>query len=298
MTDAGRDVVGPLVLGAWDDFLPLVEQVDLDRATRLPGWRAREVAVHLGVWDDYDALAGLVASARKGLAGADPDVEAPDVDAANARVTAAHRHASRAEVLGALARHRGALERYLTREPPALDGALTVGPVGPLPLLSVLLGEAYELAVHGLDLHAAGAPAPSARLLDAGLAALADVTGALAARSGVTGGATLQTPDGGWRFAAQDGGWTVAQVPGSRSGTRQAGTVVEGEAAVLLDASAGRGNPVLALARRRIAVHDMGGLLRLAPIVEAAPNVPGGPLLQVAARSLSGASGLLGRLHR
>ncbi len=129
MTDAGRDVVGPLVLGAWDDFLPLVEQVDLDRATRLPGWRAREVAVHLGVWDDYDALAGLVASARKGLAGADPDVEAPDVDAANARVTAAHRHASRAEVLGALARHRGALERYLTREPPALPTAHA----GPLP---------------------------------------------------------------------------------------------------------------------------------------------------------------------
>src|SRR3954453_9346819 len=92
MTGAGRDVVGPVLLGAWDAFLAVAQTCDLERPTRLPGWRAQEGCTHLGVWDDYDAVAGLVASARAGGQGG-----APDVDAANARVTAAHRQAPRAE---------------------------------------------------------------------------------------------------------------------------------------------------------------------------------------------------------
>ena len=39
---------------------------------------------------------------------------------------------------------------------------------------------------------------------------------------GITGGATLTTPDGGWRFAADPAGWTVTRVaPGSASRTRR-----------------------------------------------------------------------------
>jgi hypothetical protein len=56
-------------------------------------------------------------------------------------------------------------------------------------------------------------------------------------------------------------------------------------------------NPVTALARRRLRVRDIGGLLRLAPIVSAAPGIPGGPILSLAARTLGGAGGLLGRLR-
>jgi hypothetical protein len=37
------------------------------------------------------------------------------------------------------------------------------------------------------------------------------------------------------------------------------------------------------------------GLLGLAPLVDVAPNLPGGPLLRVAARTMSGAAGLLTR---
>ena len=40
LAGAGRDVVGPLVLGAWDVFLEQAAAVDLDRPTRLPGRRA------------------------------------------------------------------------------------------------------------------------------------------------------------------------------------------------------------------------------------------------------------------
>ncbi|MCW2618421.1 MAG: uncharacterized protein JWR28_1570 [Modestobacter sp.] len=289
MADAGRDEVGRLVLHAWDAFLDQAAQVDLQRGTRLPGWRAQEVCVHLGVWPDHAALAGLVTNARSGGTG-----EAPDPDEVNARVTAAHRDAPRAEVLAALRAARAATEDYLAEEPAWLDTAPTVSTVGRLPLLSVVLGQAYELAVHGLDLASAGAPAPPAEVLQSGIAALADVTGALAAAGGITAGAALATPDGGWAFASDDTGWTVRRL---RAG-EVPGTAVEAPADLLLDAASGRVNPVIAVARRRLKVHQLTGLLQLAPIVQSAPGIPGGPILQLAARTLGTTGGLLGRLRR
>ncbi|MGY1809532.1 maleylpyruvate isomerase N-terminal domain-containing protein [Blastococcus sp. SYSU D00669] len=287
MAGSGREQVAALVLPAWDAFLAQAAEVDLDRRSRLPGWRAHEVCVHLGLWPENTAMADLIASARSGGTG-----EQPDVDAVNARVTAAHRAASRAEVLAGLRRNRDATERYLTEEPVELDTAPTVSVVGRLPLLSVVLGQAYELAVHGLDLADAGAPPVPEDVLQAGLAALADVTGALAASCGITGGATLATPDGGWRFAADRDGWTVTRVPAGRVD----GAAVEAAADLLLEAASGRANPVPAVARRRLKVHDVPGLLRLAPIVQAVPGIPGGPILQLAARTMGGAGGVLGRL--
>lgn len=288
LADAGRAEVGGMVLQAWDAFIAQAEAVDLDRPTRLPGWRAHEVCVHLGCWDDHTALADLIASARAGGTG-----RPPDVDGTNARVTAAHRDASRDEVLAALRRNREATARYLADEPAALDTAPTVATVGTLPLLSVVLGQAYELAVHGLDLAPLGAPPVPADVLQSGIAALADVTGALAASCGITGGVSLVTPDGGWGFTSDGAGWTVRRVA---AGDPE-GTAVEAPADSLLEAASGRVNPVTALARRRLRVHDIGGLLRLAPIVSAAPGIPGGPILALAARTLGGAGGLLGRLR-
>jgi uncharacterized protein (TIGR03083 family) len=287
MADAGRDVVGGLVLPAWDFFIGQVEDADLTRRTRLPGWQVHEVAVHLGSWPDHTALADLIASARAGGTGAPPDV-----DAVNARVTAAHRDAPREEVLAALRRNREATERYLAEEPAELDTAETASTVGRLPLLSVVLGQAYELAVHGLDLADAGAAPVPGTVLQSGLAALADVTGALASSCGIAGGATLATPDGGWQFAADARGWRVDRV-GPRV---TAGAAVSAEADLLLEAASGRVNPVPAVARRKLKVHDVGGLLKLAPIVQAAPGIPGGPILALAARTVGGAGGMLGRL--
>jgi uncharacterized protein (TIGR03083 family) len=289
MADAGRDVVGPMVLAAWDAFLDQAAGVDLTRDTRLPGWRAQEVCVHLGVWPGSAALAGLVAGARSGGLG-----EPPDPDLANARVVAAHRDAPRDEVLAALAAAREATVRYLEDEPGWLDTAPTVSTVGRLPVLSVVLGQAYELAVHGLDLVSAGAPAPPAEVLQSGIAALADVTGALAAAGGIAAGAALATPDGGWAFAADGAGWTVRRLAAGEA----PGAAVVAPAELLLDAASGRVNPVVALARRRLQVHQMAGLLQLAPIVQSAPGIPGGPILQLAARTLGTTGGLLGRLRR
>jgi uncharacterized protein (TIGR03083 family) len=287
MADAGRERVGAMVLGAWDAFIAQAESVDLSRSSRLDGWRAHEICVHLGCWDDHTAMADLIASARAGGSGTPPDV-----DAVNARVTAAHRNASREEVLAALRRNREATARYLAEEPAELDTAPTVSVVGRIPLLSVVLGQAYELAVHGLDLVSCGAAPPPPAVLQSGLAALADVTGGLAASLDITGGVTLATPDGGWSFAADPHGWTVQQVGAGE----YTGAAVEAPADLLLEAASGRINPVPAVARRRLKVHDIGGLLKLAPIVQAVPGIPGGPILQLAARTVGGAGGMLGRL--
>jgi len=287
MADAGRDEVAGRVLGAWDAFIQRAETVDLTRPSRLRGWRAQEICVHLGCWEDHTAIADLIASARAGGAGTPPDV-----DAVNARVTSAHRNASREEVLAALRRNRDATAGYLAEEPLELDTAPTVSVVGRIPLLSVVLGQAYELAVHGLDLVSCGAAPPPPEVLQSGLAALADVTGGLAASLGIAGGVTLTTPDGGWTFGSDGSGWTVRQVPPGRV----EGPAVEAPADLLLEAASGRVNPVPAVARRRLKVHDVGGLLQLAPIVQAVPGIPGGPILQLAARTVGGAGGVLGRL--
>jgi uncharacterized protein (TIGR03083 family) len=289
MADAGRDEVAGRVLGAWDAFIERAETVDLDRPSRLSGWRAHEICVHLGCWDDHTAMADLVASARSGGTGT-----IPDVDATNARVIAAHRYASREEVLAGLRRNREATARYLAEEPEELDTALTVSVVGRIPLLSVVLGQAYELAVHGLDLVSCGAAPPPPDVLQSGLAALTDVTGGLAASMAIDGEVTLATPEGGWTFVSSGGGWTVEQVAAGWID----GPAVEGPADLLLEAASGRINPVPAVARRKLKVHDVGGLLQLAPIVQAVPGIPGGPILQLAARTVGGAGGVLGKLFR
>ena len=129
-------------------------------------------------------------------------------------------------------------------------------------------------------------------MLHSGVAALVDVTGALAASMDITGRVTLATPDGGWAFLSDPHGWTVAEVPAGAVD----GRTVEGRADVLLEAASGRINPVPAVARRKLKVHEVGGLLKLAPIVQAVPGIPGGPILQLAARTVGGAGGMLGRL--
>jgi hypothetical protein len=168
--------------------------------------------------------------------------------------------------------------------------------VGPLPVLTIVHAASYELAVHALDLGPCGAPAPAAGLLDAGVAALVDVTGALASRTGRTAAVTVMTPAGGWRGAVpvRGGGWVTERVAAGPV----RGTAVFGTATDLLDASAGRVVIPRLLVTGRIRIHDVPGLLRLAPIVTEIPGIPGGPALRIASRALAGAGGALSLLPR
>ena len=133
---------------------------------------------------------------------------------------------------------------------------------------------------------------PAAGVLRSGLAALADVTGG--ARGVLRHRRRRHAHAPGRRLVIRRApdGWTVQR---GRPRPVQ-GPAVEAPADLLLEAAAGRINPVPAVAARRLKVHEPAGLLKLAPIVQAVPGIPGGPILQLAARTVGGAGGLLGRL--
>ncbi|MCA1712450.1 MAG: maleylpyruvate isomerase N-terminal domain-containing protein [Actinobacteria bacterium] len=290
LSDSSPAELGPPVLTAWDAFLELAASADLARPSRLPGWTGKDVCTHLGSWPGHDVVDSLLASARKGGAG-----EAPDPDASNARLVEQHRAAPDAEVLAALQRGRDSLARFFASEDAREWGrAAALSAVGPLPVLSLLHAGCYELAVHALDLAPCGAAAPPPQLLDRGLAALMDVTGALSARAGIDIALTAQTPDGGWSFTSASTGWTTDRVlPG-----RLAGTGVRGSAADLLDASAGRTNLGQLLLTRRLVVHQLPSFMRLAPLLHEVPGLPGGAALKTAVAGLGSVTKVLGRFRR
>ena len=287
--------LGAAVLGAWDAFLDVVTAptTDLSRPSRLAGWSGADVCIHLGAWDDAQVLADVLTSARTGGGG-----QAGDPDGVNAALVAAHRHASPAQVVEALEGARARIAAFFASpDVHDLGRALSRSSVGPLPVLSLVHAGCYELAVHALDLAPCGAPGPDARLLDRGLAALIDVTGALSARAGVDITLTGQAPDGGWRFRSGTDGWTTERSPAGPFD----GVGVHGSARDLLDASAGRASLPQLLVTRRLVVHQLPQWMRLAPLLDDVP-LPGGAALKTAVSGLSGVAGgitrALGRLRR
>ncbi|MCU1602510.1 MAG: uncharacterized protein JWO22_3219 [Frankiales bacterium] len=274
---AGTDVheLSAAILSAWDDFLSVVDSADLSKPSRLKGLSCRDVLVHLGTWDDHLVLPGLVAAAEGDTAEA-----AGSPDDINCALLARHTDATHDDVRAALVRSRADIAAFLGSDEAARIGTRVVtASVGRLPLLTVLSAGRYELAVHALDLRA---DEPSAALLGNGLAALIDVTGALAQQHGIAMTLTALAPEGGWSFTSTAEGWTTSRASGSFSGPG-----VRAAAAVLLDASAGRAFLPALLARRRLKVQDMTGFLQLAPMIDAVPGLPGGPVLRKGVKALA-----------
>ena len=282
--------LGRAVLASWDAFLEVVESAELDRPSRLPGWSGRDVCVHLGSWPDHRVVEALTESAAQGA-----EAEHHDSDATNARVVAAHAGASTAEVVDALRAARSEVASYFAspsvRE---VGGLFAASSLGPLPVTTLLHAACYELAVHGLDLASCGGGAPSDFLLDRGLAALMDVTGALSSKSAVDIVVTAQTPAGGWRFVSDVTGWHTEPVePGRFEGTGVRGTAID-----LLDTSAGRSNLGQLLLTRRLHVQHLPSFMRLAPLLHEVPGLPGGAALRTAVGGLGSVTKLLGRFRR
>ena len=288
LASGNLDELAERVVASWDAFIEIADRVDLDAPSRLPGWRGRDVVVHLGSWPDRSPLAEAIASARSGGGGTPYDP-----DAANAAVVAAHADASHHEVREALRRSRDGVVALSRRGLRGLATEPAMSTLGPLPLAALVHAGCYELAVHALDLRPCGADEPDEALLDAGLGALIDVTGALAARQGIDGSVAAQTPDGGWRTEVADGAWTTAPtMPGHVDGPAILGSVVD-----ILDASAGRVSVPTLLLQRRIAVQEMAKFLRLAPLVDQVPGIPGAPLLKRAASAVTGVASVVGFLR-
>ncbi len=291
LSDAGAADVGGHVLDAWDAFLDVVTdpRTDLSRPSRLAGWSGLDVAAHLGHWPGHDIVEGVLAATRSDTP------RALDRDAVNAALVEQHRDTPPDEIVAALVRARDGLDDFFAGpRADELGHAVAESDVGRLPVLSLLHASAYELAVHALDLAPCGAPPPPPVLLDRGLAALMDVTGALCGRSGIDITLTAQTPEGGWQFTSDSDGWRTQR---ARSG-KVRGTGASASAADLLDTSAGRTNLAQLLVTRRLVVHQLPSFMRLAPLLHDVPGLPGGPALRTAVAGLGGVTRVLGRLRR
>jgi Mycothiol maleylpyruvate isomerase N-terminal domain len=286
------DDIASLVLPSWDAFQEIAAGVDLFEGTRVAGWTARDVCIHLGSWPGSRSLHRMMAEARDNAG--DPESGSDfDQDAHNEAIIEAHGGASRDDVLLALAEARADAATFLASPEVREIGQRVIRSLlGPLPLLTMVCAATYELAVHALDLAPAGAPRPPDPMLSAGLASLVDVTGALAARCSISVTAGCLAPEGGWAFASKGHDWLTMDLPDMQTGW----SVVDGRADALLDASAGRRSVPSLLARREMRLHHVSGLLTLAPIVEAVPGLPGSSALGGAARHLLGAGRLLRRL--
>jgi uncharacterized protein (TIGR03083 family) len=283
-----------LVLPAWDEFAEIAAAVDLDAPSRVRGWTARDVCIHLGSWPGSRTLQRMRDEALlDDIDEADRRAGTFDQTSHNEAVLEARAGAPRAELLAALRESRAEVAAFLEGDEVRRLGTRPVRSVlGPLPLTTLVAAAAYELAVHALDLAPAGAPPPSPGLLSAGLAALVDSTGGLAARCELTASAACVTPAGGWAFSAVPGAWTALELPAAPGPW----PTVLGRADVLLDASAGRRAVPPLLARRELRLQHVTGLLALAPIIETVPGLPGGPALQSAVRNVRGVSRLLRRI--
>jgi hypothetical protein len=297
LAEAPPQVLGQSVLAAWDAFLWVVQAptTDLTRPSRLRGLTGRDVLVHLGSWPDARIVDSLLASALEGGAGT-----SSSLDETNEALLASHRNATVEQVVAALHEGRAVLAAFFASEQAQqLGRALARSTAGPLPVLTLLNAGTFELAVHALDLAPCGAPPPPPELLDSGLSALVDITGALAARAGVELVLGAQTPEhGGWQFSSVPDGWATSRLaPG-----RLTGTGVRGTAADMLDAASGRASLPQLLLTRRLVVHQLPSWMRLAPLLDDVPGLPGGAALRGAAGSLSGMAGgvgkVFGRLRR
>lgn len=284
---------GARALAAWEAFVSLAEQVDLAAPARAKGRTGREVVLPLGAWPENRTLADILEDARSG---AEPGSGRGHLDheATEARVRAAHADASADEVLQALRTARDDLAAWLDSG----DDEASLRPVpsllGPLPVLTFLHAAAYQLSVSALDLEPCGVRAPES-LLEAGVVALVDTTGALAARQRVSGSIIAVLPGGSWGFGSRDASWRTIEV--DLGGAGPPGPAVEAEARVIIDVTAGRvGNVPQLWRERRLVTHDLVGLMRLAPVVEQVPGIPGGAGLRAATRYLGGVGRILGRL--
>jgi len=276
---ADYDLAG-VVLESWDAFLGLVDDADLSASTRLKGWDVREVALHLGTWDGESALSQVVDSLRTG----ETD-EALDPEAFNRSVVAAREDASDDDVRSALAASRAAVADLLASDDARERGSQPVSSVlGPMPLLTVVHAGCYELAVHALDIADAVDGTCPPELLRHGVAALTDSTGCLAAREGIEATIGINAEEAPWSFVAHDDGrWSTQRIEGKAHGPR-----VSGSAEDLLEASAGRADPVRLVTLRHLKIKHIGGLLALTPVIDQVPGLPGGRGLKTAAKSLGG----------
>jgi hypothetical protein len=273
---------------AWELFEAIASTVDPDSPSRKQGWTARELVARLGQWESGRTLADLLADAHDG------DAEHYDADAVDEQVREATADLPFEDILGGLSSARTTTREWLASDGPGTWGLVhTSSPLGPLPVLTVMNAMTYQLSIAALDMEQCGAEAPD-ELLGIGMLALMDATGALAGRTHVTGSFTAITPERIVGVGSRNGHWRAAVLdedphigPGVLAPTR-----------VVIDATSGRGNVGHLYRTGVLHVRDLGGLVRLAPVLDGVPGVPPLGAVGRALTVVDAVGGLLGRFRR
>lgn len=259
------DLTGTLeaTVGAWDDLLTAIAQVDPSAPTRKSGRTAGRTLVVLGSWPEGRPLPDIRRDALEGITTAEP------LDAIEGRVIAAHEAGSREALMESLQRARDEVADWASSPDAAREALLPVaGPLGVVPLGTLVAATAYQCAVAVRDLEPAGVRA-NPELLGRGLASLIDTVGAVAAQQGAALSLAAITPQVSIGTGACAGSWRTIPVSSPE------GPSLLCDAGVLLDVASGRTSAPAAYARGEIRAQDLQGLLAVAQVLSRSPGLPG-----------------------
>jgi Mycothiol maleylpyruvate isomerase N-terminal domain len=273
---------------AWELFEHVAAEVDPDAPSRKHGWTARDLIARLGQWESGRTLTDVLADAHDG------DAVHYDPDAIDERVREATADLPFADILDGLSAARTTTREWLASDGPGTWGLVhTSSPLGPLPVLTVMNAMTYQLSIAALDLEQCGTTAPDG-LLDIGMAALIDTTGALAGRKHITGSFMAITPERIVGVGARGGHWRTAQLPEDPN----MGPGAVAPTRILIDATSGRTNVAHLYRTGELHVRDLAGLLRLAPVLDGVPGVPPMGAIGRALTVVDAVGGLFGRFRR
>lgn len=273
---------------AWSLFEAVAGDLDPDAPSRKGGWTARELVARLGSWEFSRTLDDVLREAHDG------DADYFDADAMEQEIRIETAALPYADILASLSRAHTATTDWLASEGPQTWGLVhTSSPLGPLPVLTVLNAITYQMSIAALDLEPAGVEAP-AELLGVGLSALVDTTGALAGRNHVTGSFLAVTPGRVVGVGARAGHWRTRVLDEDPA----AGPGAVASARVIIDVTSGRGNVGHLYRSGALQVRDIGGLIRLAPVLEGVPGIPPMGAIGRAMSVVDAVGGLFGRLRR
>jgi hypothetical protein len=283
LATAGARTIAQETITAWTQFLEIADGVDIDAPSRVKQTSARAIITRVGSWPQSRQLPQIIADAQAGRVGR---IDQDEIDDRAIKINSGR---PKQDLMDAVALSRDSLSNWLAGRiagvPSFDDYALKpVGtPLGSLPLVTYMHAGAFQLAVSARDLQPDAGLVPDT-LLIVGLRALVDTTGALAARMHIDSKFAVVTPTVSVFTATGSDSWITANVD-STLGREEAG--VEGDIGKVLDVASGRKNPLRGLGRREITVRDVPAMLRLAPIAQDNPGLPGGALLRKTASWLS-----------
>jgi hypothetical protein len=278
-------------LRAWDLIAELAETTDL-AATTYTGRTAKDLLTGLGRWPDSRWVAEALLEAETGTEAGTSAGGRTDQDADEDRLRDVHRSATRAQLITSLRRAGKEARAFFGSKDDETYGLRAVAsPLGPIPFRTFLHATCYRLAVAALDLPSSpDTDAAVQEIVELGLVALVDAVGALAAREGLVVHVTGDTEVGSWTFSAADEAWMLTE-----SDVRPPGPAVICTARTLLEVSSGRAEDVGGMYRRgELRLEDVPGMLRLVPLLDHVPGIPGAAGLKLAARSFELASRTLG----